>query len=835
MRPRSYTTGNLDICALKNMLGNIYHNVLNTIRAFIWRLKGASKSDDHLDSFRAMCMLLEGASESEDQEAARSQRIEVAKLLLPYLEQGPTRNKIMEHLASWCYDHFKAMNSWQSLEDALEYLGQVLEATEVDVDYARLAVFYAKCLQARFMRGRNTTDLENAIDWAEKSTDLTRTLLKHGAGIESLVQALGNLWHCLFTKVHQLDEVIDEDFKKMMAAAQEAVDVAVDNNLPTVILAEAKNNLGMSYQFQWDRCTRWEERNYNDLDRSLELGWEVVAMMKGLSSKSNASNAVVAALSNLSFRLQRAYLCYIKDGSLPLATRVPNGEYLLDQAVDLLAESTAIPKTEPLSVPTNTLAFVSYIKDFPDDYRGYILGRSSICLNRSVYTLEQLCVVAAEEDRRNNLTLFYGISRYAAAAHLQLNRGPFAALQILEKGRGIANATLQEENMNKEVLADVNPDFARRYIDALQALKDNRFNNAPYHERSEPHEIILGARKKLLGMPGVFHPPKDLCVEEMMSLAEKEDIVLVNITNLRSDAIIIRKGSIHTVDLPNLDEEVLSEKSWEIQTRLAKETQDEHTLSELQKLLTEFYRHLWKSLVKPVLTFLGYTSSPASSERWPHIRWIPTGVLCLYPIHAAGLSLNKPDNTMNRVISTYATSLSSLYHIRQQQGVLSGATKQPGNEHTPGFENSSVLVISMPDTMDQQPLTLSSMEAAAIATIFPSTQTLTGSKTQDVLTELAAEPKIVHFSCHGTVDYDFPSQSLLLTSDWKTDPLTTARLQALSSKSSKAHSESRLAFLSACFAANGGVENQQDENIHLASSMQHAGFSNVVGSTCPLP
>ncbi|KAK3844562.1 MAG: CHAT domain-containing protein [Linnemannia gamsii] len=588
----------------------------------------------------------------------------------------------------------------------------------------------------------------------------------------------------------------------------------------------------MSYQFRWDRCTRWKERKYNDLVRSLELGWEVVAITKDLSSKSNTSDALVATLSNLSFRLQRAYLCYVKDGSLPHATQVPNGEYLLDQAVDLLAESTAISKADPLSVLTNTLAFVSYIKDFPDEHRGDILGRSSTCLNRSVYSLEQLCVVAAEEDRRNNLSLFYGISRYAAAAHLQLKKCPFAALQILEKGRGIANATLQEENMNKQVLAEVNPDFARRYIDALQALKDNRFNNAPYHERSEPHGIILEARKKLLGMSDVFHPPKDLSVEEMMFLAEKEDIVLINITNLRSHAIIIRKESIHIVDLPDLDEEVLSEKSWEIQTRLAKETQDEHTFSELQNLLTEFFRHLWRNLVEPVLFSLGYTSSPTSSEIWPLIRWIPTGVLCLYPIHAAGLSLKKPgNNTMSRVISTYATSLSSLYHIRQRQVELGGATKQPGNEHAPDLENSSVLVISMPDTMDQQPLNLSPMEAAAIATMFPSTQVLTGSETRDILIELAAEPKIVHFSCHGIVDYDFPAQSLLLTSDWKTDPLTTARLQALSSKSSKAHSESRLAFLSACFAANGGIENQQDENIHLASSMQHAGFSNVVGST----
>ncbi|KAF9080123.1 hypothetical protein BGX23_002614, partial [Mortierella sp. AD031] len=446
-------------------------------------LKGASKSDDQQDNFKAMHTFLEWLSESGDQQ-----------------------------------DNTRAMRALLSLEDALTYLGEVLGAvTEVDVDYARLAVMHAKCLQARYMRGRNKTDLENAIDWAEGSTNLTQALLTEGTKIESLVRALGNLWHCLFTKVHQLENTTDEDFEKMMSAAQEANKIAVNNSLSVEILLETKNNLGMSYQFQWDRWDRWEERKYNDLDRSLQLGWEVVTAMRGLSFKPNTSNALAAALSNHSFRLQRAYLCYVRDGSLPHEMKVPSGQYLLDQAVGLLAGSTTIPEAELLSALINTLTFVTYIKNFPHEYRGDILGRSSICLHRSVYNLEQLCMVAAEEDRRHTLSSFYGVSRYAAAAHLHLNGCPFAALQILEKGQGIANAIHQD-------------------------------------------------------MSRVFRFPRDLSVQEMMSLAENENIVVVNITDPRSDAIIIRRDPIHTVHLPNLDEEVLSKKSWEIQTRLAKET-----------------------------------------------------------------------------------------------------------------------------------------------------------------------------------------------------------------------------------------------------------------------
>ena len=39
----------------------------------------------------------------------------------------------------------------------------------------------------------------------------------------------------------------------------------------------------------------------------------------------------------------------------------------------------------------------------------------------------------------------YRIARYAAAADLHLDNSSFAALEILKKGRGIANATFLEE------------------------------------------------------------------------------------------------------------------------------------------------------------------------------------------------------------------------------------------------------------------------------------------------------------------------------------------------------------------------------------------------------
>lgn len=65
---------------------------------------------------------------------------------------------------------------------------------------------------------------------------------------------------------------------------------------------------------------------------------------------------------------------------------------------------------------------------------------------------------------------------------------------------------------------------------------------------------------------------------------------------------------------------------------------------------------------------------------------------------------------------------------------------------------------------------------------------------------------------------------MLLMTDWQTRPLTVKQLQSINMPSSE------LVFLSACFAANGGIERLQDEAEHLSSAMQVAGFNGVVGS-----
>ena len=96
---------------------------------------------------------------------------------------------------------------------------------------------------------------------------------------------------------------------------------------------------------------------------------------------------------------------------------------------------------------------------------------------------------------------------------------------------------------------------------------------------------------------------------------------------------------------------------------------------------------------------------------------------------------------------------------------------------------------------------------------------------EDVLLHLS-QCKIFHFANHGFTDEHDPSKSNLLLEDWQTDPLTLANVQDLNLWERRPF----FAYLSAC--GTGQVRHEQfiDENLHLISGYQMAGFRHVIGT-----
>lgn len=88
------------------------------------------------------------------------------------------------------------------------------------------------------------------------------------------------------------------------------------------------------------------------------------------------------------------------------------------------------------------------------------------------------------------------------------------------------------------------------------------------------------------------------------------------------------------------------------------------------------------------------------------------------------------------------------------------------------------------------------------------------------------ECTVFHFAGHGHVNPKDPAQSLLLLRDWQTNPLTVSDLRELNMHVSAPF----LGFLSACSTSANERIRLVDEAIHLAGSLQLAGFRHVVGT-----
>ncbi len=219
---------------------------------------------------------------------------------------------------------------------------------------------------------------------------------------------------------------------------------------------------------------------------------------------------------------------------------------------------------------------------------------------------------------------------------------------------------------------------------------------------------------------------------------------------------------------------------------------------------------------------LGIAAGAGEPREAPGIWWVPTGELARFPLHAAGYHGpvdSAPRSVLSRVVSSYATSLTSL-----RQAVTSRAPEHPPDGAVPG-----VLAVAMPHTPALGPagdLPSAMAEMAVVSRHFPMAVTLAGAGARRAATLAAIRSaSIAHFGCHATIVPADPSRGRLLLHDGAI-PIT--ELQALPAW------RRGLAFLSACdtASARGDIP---DEFVHLASAFQVIGFEHVIGTAWQVP
>jgi hypothetical protein len=404
-----------------------------------------------------------------------------------------------------------------------------------------------------------------------------------------------------------------------------------------------------------------------------------------------------------------------------------------------------------------------------------------------------------------------GLASDAASVALNAQKGAVVALGLLEHGRGVLAASLEEVRVDTLDLQEAYPALATRFVQLRDILGKPSTRNEfltttnpttsgqaqarqRYNADRELDKLIIEIRKQP-GFDDFLLAPSE---DEMRLAAQKGPIVTINVSRYRCDAILIAQDKISSLHLPNLTSEEIEEK--------AKTTDDLGS-----PIILEW---LWDAIMHPVLESLGLDRSP-SGNNWPHIWWIPTGALSKFPLHAAGYhGRGTQETVLDRVMSSYSSSVKAIIHGRRRPA------KQPTSAHA--------LLIAMEHTPGNSRLPFAAKEIAILHDPFRSMgldPIQPGQYKRDLVPYLP-QCRIFHFAGHGYTDKANPSKSCLLLRDGKDGPLTVANLLEMNLREYSPF----LAYLSACGTGQIRDERFLDESIHLISAFQLAGFRHVIGT-----
>ncbi|UZP46510.1 hypothetical protein NXS19_014322 [Fusarium pseudograminearum] len=408
------------------------------------------------------------------------------------------------------------------------------------------------------------------------------------------------------------------------------------------------------------------------------------------------------------------------------------------------------------------------------------------------------------DDKQELLKRLGGTSSDAAALALNLGKGPMVALDMLERGRGLLAASIDDLHTDVDALRKEFPDMTERFVslrnqlgrdDMPQQESGSRWNQASNkrHEAGEKFDKLITEIRQQPGFEDFLLPPTETNIKQA---AESGPIIVVNTSMLRCDAIVIETHQIRVVPLPGFSRREMTKHSREgtIRSSLALEW-------------------LWDCIAKPALDALGFIKTPVGD--WPHVWWIMTGLLSKFPIHAAGEHSHGSSNTvLDRVISSYQTSVQSIIRGRKrpfetrplQQALLVGMEATPGSSFLPNAAKEVAAVRQVCESM-------------SIKTVQPE-------PVKAAITSHLLQSEIFHYAGHAYTDGHDPAESYLCLEANKADCLTVSNLLDINLQRQSPF----LAYLSAC--GTGEIQNEDltDEGIHLITAFQLLGFRHVIGT-----
>ncbi|RKK92277.1 hypothetical protein BFJ68_g8662 [Fusarium oxysporum] len=588
----------------------------------------------------------------------------------------------------------------------------------------------------------------------------------------SRARSLGNIGIILSLRYRQTGH--DDHFQQAIRVTSEAVDLTADGEIGRAVRL---NNLGGVYAEAYHKTGNKER-----LEEAIRIGRDALTAThdghpdKALRHFNLADRLQLRYLeSELTDDLEEAISLYrlvLNQFSAPMFLRVQAGYSIMQSCV--------------------------WNRDWNEAYKAGSQTIDHLSLFRPL-SLQNT-------DMQREASKLLGLGTETASLALEVGKSAATALEFLEMARGVMASSINVLRADIKDLERGFPELAGRYKhlrDQLDtgsvpksdfALGDEVWENE-MSQRYDTGEQISALLEEIRSKPGFenFSRPED--EERMRSAAALGPVIVVNVGPLACDAIIIQQDGFSAIPLPRLDKNDIDSK-----------------YQSLGRGSLKVLEWLWDVVAEPILTALGFTEPPHSGEM-KRVWWVLTGSLSTFPIHAAGrYSQRNGEAVMDRVMSSYATSVSAIVQSRRtapvshNEALLVSAGETPGHRRL-AFADKEISVLR--DICRE--MKLHPMEPEPIR--------------DDVLSHLR-KCKVFHFAGHGCTDTADPSKSQLYLKDWETNPLTVASLLELN-----LHQEGPfLAYLSAC--GTGQIKSQRlfDEGIHLISACQLAGFRHVIGT-----
>ncbi|KAL2845203.1 CHAT domain-containing protein [Aspergillus pseudoustus] len=739
------------------------------------------------------------------------------------------RSKALYQLSVRLGNRFERLGDMDDIDKAIGLAQQAVDLVGADhIERAQYLVSLADLLRVRYERTGERENINRATHIARMVVD--NTPANHPDYAHRL-NALGAVLGALFERTKDV-EALDDSIRALATA----VDVL---DIPTISRAGYQMSLGNRLTQRYD--FHGQEADLNEATRLYESAIENTAV--GHETRRGALNNLAANLIRGSEKSEKKHeqLSRATEAAHKAAEETPRdhpdrGTYLFnlglilatqyeitgastefDQCVQAFKDVLECNNTRPM-IRLRSAEWLGTMFA----YTG-VWGQSAQFFRESLELIPMISPLSLpNSDKQHLLEGFSGMSSMAAAAALNTATPAVEALGLLELGRGVIASLVMDMRADLSDLQVQFPDLASQFIALRDALDvpeaESGFETSLWERRSRErrekeqqfHEICSSIRLKD-GFESFLCPPTP---DQIMAAAALGSIIVVNISKVRSDAFIITPTGVQLVQLPEVD----FTQSEEIGQKLhSPHLQGNH-------MVTWILEWAWDVIAQPCLDALGVHGPPADGTDIPRIWWILTGPLSHLPIHAAGqhTAAGLGKTVMDRVMSSYSSSIKALIRGRQQQKVEVSSQEWKGSP-------PSALLVAMETTPEQKPLPFASDEVAMVEKLCEEMDLqpiqAKQKRKEDVLSTLET-CTVFHFAGHGKSHGSDPSRSCLLLEDWQTSPLSVADLR---NNWLGGHAPF-LAYLSACSTGSNKYSRLADEAVHLVSACQLAGFRHVIGT-----